>query len=207
MQTSSVARLSVLVSCWILACGARTSSPTTAPIQAPSVFSERDAAIESDCPSLVGEPQSLFAGRLELALPVGISPLIERAPGQMSVRDQTATCAAGRIVASIVVIEQPDDDPTWPISFVRDQLLDALALPNGLEIATHDEDDAARRMTSVITVPADPEQGRERRTRMLLALRGGAGRIYAVTFESSAEQFEALLPSFEASLASMSIPE
>lgn len=104
-----------------------------------------------------------------------------------------------------MVIEQPDDDPKLPISFVRDQLLDALALPAGLKIATREEDDEARRMTSVISVPPDPEQGRERPTRMLLALRGGAGRIYVVMFECSADQFEALLPSFLATLESVVI--
>lgn len=207
MQTSSVARLTALISTWILACVARTPSPTTDATDAPPVFAERDAELEGDCPNLVDVPQTLFAGRLELRLPVGVSALTEREPGQWVARDQTAICAGARTIASILVIEQPDDDPSLPISFVRDQLFDALALPAGLNITTREEDDIARRMTSVISIPAAPEQGPARPTRLLLALRGGAGRIYVIVFESSAEQFEGLLPSLMASLDSVTIRE
>jgi hypothetical protein len=207
MQTSSVARLTPLISCWMLACVAPTSPTTTDTTAVPPVFTERDAAVEPDCPSVVDIPQSLFAGRLELRLPVGVAELVENERGFLVAHNQTAPCVGGRTIASVIVIEQLDDNPNLPIGYVRDDLLDILALPGGMTIKTSEEDDVVRRMTSVISVPAAPEQGRGRPTRLLLALRGGAGRIYVVVFESSPEQFEALLPSFTASLDSVAIRE
>jgi hypothetical protein len=170
------------------------------------VFAERDADVDADCPSVVDMPQALFEGRLELQLPVGVA-LVEEAPGRAVAQQQAATCAGGRTITSIMVIEHPDDDPSLPIGFVRDQLLDTLALPDGLKITTREEDDETRRMTSVIWVPPSPEQGRTQATRLLVSLRGQGGRIYVVMFESTAEQFEGLLPSFTASLDSLRIAE
>jgi hypothetical protein len=204
MQTFSVARRTALISCWMIACVARTS-PQTDSSEAPPVFSERDAPIDGGCPSVVDMPQTLFQGRIELQLPVGVSTLTEEAPGRLAVRDRTAPCAGGRTVTSIMVIEMPNDGATLPIGFVRDQLLDVLGLPGGLQITTREEDDATRRMTSMIRVPAEPETGRQQPAGILLALRGGGGRLYVLMFESSAEQFEGLLPSFDASLDSFRI--
>ena len=42
---------------------------------------------------------------------------------------------------------------------------------------------------------------------MRMDLPGGAGRLYVVMFETSVEQFDALLPSFDAALASVRIVE
>lgn len=206
MQTSRVARLPTLIACSALACVARTSTPTSGPNDVPPVFAERDNhAIESDCPSLLGSPQSLFAGRLELQLPVGVGALVEQSRGRLELREQTATCVGGRTILRVLVFEQPDDDPSLPITFVRDQLIDHLALPGALKISTREADDSTRRLTSVIAVPAHPEAGRERPTLIFLALRGGAGRIYALMFETSVEHFSPLLPSLTVSLDSLRI--
>lgn len=209
MQTSDVARLTTLIACSALAsaCVARTSPQTSDPTEAPPLFAERDSHEESECPSLVGSSQSLFTGRLELQLPVGVGVLVEQGPGQLVVREQIATCVGGRTIARVLVLEQPDDDPNLPITFVRDQLLDHLGLPSGLKISTREADDATRRLTSVIAIPAQPELGHERPTLIFLALRGGAGRIYVVMFETSVEHFAALLPSLTASLDSLQILE
>ncbi|MFV8750677.1 hypothetical protein ACNOYE_08995 [Nannocystaceae bacterium ST9] len=202
---SRLGLLATWIACWTSACVARTS--TNEVTEVPPVFTERDAAeLESECPSVVTDPQSLFAGRLELRLPIGVA-LIEQDSSELVARDATAGCVGARTIRALIVLERPDDDPSLPIGFVRDQLLDHLALPDGLKITTREEDDGARRMTSIIAVPADPALGRDRPTRILLALRGGSGRIYALIFEASAEQFQALLPSFEASLESLRIPE
>ena len=198
--------MACLASLTSMACVARPSPRPGESSQAPLVFAEHDNTREAACPSLLGPRRSLFAGRLELELPVGVEPLVEVSPGLLHVRDSRASCVGARTIAMIVVVERQDDDPNLPISFARDQLLDLLALPNGLEITTREEDDATRRMTSVIHVPADPEYG-ERPSRILLGLRGGAGRLYVVMFETSLEQFDALLPSFDAALASLRIVE
>lgn len=203
---SSLARLASVASLTCVACVARPSPQPGESSQAPLVFAEHDNATESECSSLLGPGRTLFAGRLELQLPVGVEPLVEVSPSLLHVRDSRASCVGARTIAMIVVVERQDDDPNLPISFARDQLLDLLALPNGLEITTREEDDATRRMTSVIHVPADPEYG-ERPSRILLGLRGGAGRLYVVMFETSLEQFDALLPSFDAALASVRIVE
>ncbi len=198
MQTSSVTRFAALFSCCLAwACATRTA-PTDAN-SAPAVFAERDnTELELECPSLVGDPHRLFADRIELRLPIGVA-----LDQQMTARASIATCAGGRSIDSVTVIERSDDDPSLPISVVRDQLLDSLDLPNEDLITTLERDDAARRMTSVIYLALDPE----RATLMMVGLRGGAGRIYVVMFVSSADQFMGLLPSFTASLESLRIRE
>jgi hypothetical protein len=103
-------------------------------------------------------------------------------------------------VITRVELREVPDDPGQALARVREQLLDTLAPARHreLEIVAHDEQ--ARRTRVIVHL-----RGKGERRSLALELRGEAGRLYVVQFECRGEDFDALWPSFAASLDSLVI--
>jgi hypothetical protein len=173
------------------ACTTRPRAPESN--SAPPVFSERDGLGGQTCTRVLDDAIEIFEGRLVMQPPIGLV-LAREAADRHGAADVVAPCAGGRVISRVELREVPDD-PEQPLARVREQLLDTLAPTRAreLELVAHDEQ--ARRTRVIVHL-----RSAGTRRSMMLELQGRGGRLYVVHFECRSADFEALRPSFEASL-------
>ncbi len=190
----------VLVVAALAGSGCTARAKPTQPDSAPPVFAERDGIGGQTCTRLLGEAIETFEGRLVLQLPVGVE-LRREAADRDGASDVVAGCAGGRMIGR-VELREVTDDPAQPLARVREQLLDTLAPTRAreLEVVAHDEQ--ARRTRMIVHL-----RSKGARRSLMIEMRGGGGRLHVVRFECERADFEALRPSFEASLDTIAAPQ
>lgn len=196
MPTCSVARRLASLLVVSLACTARATPPGSN--SAPPVFAERDGIGGQTCSRVLDDAIEAFEARVALQLPIGVV-LGREAADRYGADGVVAGCAGGRVITRVELREVPDD-PGQALARVREQLLDTLAPARHreLEIVAHDEQ--ARRTRVIVHLRRKGE-----RRSLAIELRGEAGRLYVVHFECRGDDFDALWPSFAASLDSLVI--